>query len=169
VIGLAPGGARNVLADDALRRWPIRRYRELVRRLRIDGHRVVIVGGSGDGWVRDEIGAVDGVVDAVGRTTLTELVGVLGACDVVVTHDSGPMHLALAAGTPLVALFGPTNPAERIPRAAEAVTVLHGGAELPCRPCYDGRTYAACDTRECLHQIEVDGVHRAVKERIIPA
>jgi heptosyltransferase-2 len=168
VVALAPGGARNVLADDALRRWPIRRYGQLAERLRGDGHTVVLTGGPGDEWVREEMPGAGACVDLIGRTSVPELIGVLSAADVVVTHDSGPLHLALMAGVPLVALFGPTNPAEKVPRGGDT-TVLWGGDGLACRPCYDGRTYAVCSSRACLRQIDVVGVHRAVNERIQPA
>jgi len=158
--GLAPGGARNVRADDAVRRWPLQRYVELAERLVAAGHEIVLVGSRGDLWVREAFAGVDRCTDRVGETSLPELLAVLGTCDAVVTHDSGPMHLARIAGTPLVAMFGPTLPQEKVPAGA-AGRILSGGEDLPCRPCYDGRRFADCPAVPCMASIGVGDVVEA--------
>ena len=73
------------------------------------------------------------------RTTLKELVGVIAEARALVTNDSGPMHVAAAVGTPVVAIFGPTNPRRTGPYGA-GHRVLSGRA--PCSPCY---------RRQCIH------------------
>jgi heptosyltransferase II len=166
VVALAPGGAKNLLSDDAQRRWPLPGYRRVAERLLEGGITVAVTGGESDSWVRD---AFDGlpVIDLIGRTGLLDLVAVFVACDAVVTHDSGPLHLAGLAGTPAVALFGPTNPAEKVPRHEKTV-ILWGGEDLPCRPCYDGKFYTPCSTPRCMKEISPEQVYAAVLSVIAP-
>lgn len=78
-----------------------------------------------------------------------------------VTHDTGPLHLACLAGTPTVALFGPTLGAEKVPPYAR-VRVLSAG--LPCAPCYDGRDYASCPEARCMQSLSPEMVSRGVHE-----
>lgn len=159
-VALVPGGARNVLREDRLRRWTVAHYAQVARALAPEAE-VVIVGDENDAWVRP---AFDGspVVDRLGTMTLVETVEFFRGCELTISHDTGPMHLARLAGSPLVALFGPTNPAERLPED-DQTTVLWGGADLACRPCYDGRNYAACGDNVCLSSISPDVVVRAAR------
>lgn len=163
IVGIAPGGARNVLSDDEVRRWPVESYAEMARQLGQDGVRIALTGAPDDEWVREAFADTEGIIDLVGHTTLLELVAALAACDVVVTHDSGPLHLARLAGTPTVALFGPTHPREKVP-PGPSDRVMWSGADLPCCPCYDGRTYAHCPERTCMRAIAVDPVVATVRQ-----
>lgn len=154
---LVPGSAKNPLRDDGLRRWPLEHYVELARRLVAEGRQVVLAGSPDDAWTQEAFSGLD-VADAIGRTSLVELCGLMQHSDLVVTHDGGPLHLALLAGTRLIALFGPTSPHEKVPER-EGVTVLWGGAHLACRPCYDGNDYADCPLNVCLREVSVERVH----------
>jgi lipopolysaccharide heptosyltransferase II len=164
LVALAPGGARNILRDDALRRWPLGSYAELAGRLAEDGMRVVVTGGATDGWVSEAFRGLP-VVDLVGKTTVVGLLGVYAACDAVVTHDSGPLHLAQLARVPIIALFGPTTPSERVLQLSGG-KVFWGGGGLACRPCYDGRGFAPCSSNVCLQEIGVESVHAAIMETV---
>jgi lipopolysaccharide heptosyltransferase II len=160
LIALAPGGARNSARTSPLKRWPLDRYVELARRLLRDGFAVAIVGDAGDDWVRPAFAQSD-VCDMIGKTSLADLPGVLARCAAVVTHDSAPLHLAALVGTPVVALFGPTDPAAFAP-PGERVEVLWPGRALACAPCYDGRDFAACDDNRCMQMIDVESVHARI-------
>lgn len=159
---VAPGGARNLLRDNPLRRWPLSQWVALTRALVAAGHRVVLVGSPED---TDEAAALTAAVPAVtslvGRTTLLELAALLARARLLVSHDSGPMHLAALTRTPTVALFGPTDPAVFVPPGA-AVVVASAAANLPCAPCYDGKGYAACRSNRCLNEVTSVQVMRAV-------
>lgn len=159
-VALAPGGATNLLREDRLRRWPLENYASLARELTARGRSIVLVGAEGDRWVESafEGGAID---SRIGRTSLLELVSLLRACDVVVTHDSGPLHLALLGGGRVVGLFGPTIPSEKVP--PNRATILWGGEDLPCRPCYDGSRYADCVDPICLRSASVTRVLDALE------
>lgn len=164
IVVLAPGGARNLLRDDALRRWPVEHYALLAHALTQRGFQVVLVGAGHDSQFRP---AFDGlpVTDLIGKTSLPELAATFRAANIIVTHDSGALHLARLMRTPVVALFGPTSPLERIPSpecpqpgSHPQALVIWGGAHLPCRPCYDGVHYAACPMNECLRSVSPDQV-----------
>jgi heptosyltransferase-2 len=89
-----------------------------------------------------------------------DLLGIYARADLVITNDSGPLHLAELAGARVIALFGPTNPSEKVLRDGRT-TALWGGERLPCRPCYDGKSYAACKDNVCMKAIPVDEVYQA--------
>lgn len=165
LIVVAPGGGRNVLRDDPLRRWPISEWTATVRSLVQRGFRVAAIGAASDqaegAACRDA-----GAIDLTGRTSLLELTALINAADVVVTHDSGTLHLALMLDRPTVALFGPTVPAERIPKGART-TVLSNASELSCAPCYDGVRYAECALNLCLARVPSVAVTRAVEQQLV--
>jgi heptosyltransferase-2 len=157
---IAPGGARNVLRDDGLRRWPLGHYLDVADQLAGRGLEVVIVGGSGDTRFSRAFRGHQ-VTDMVGKTDLIGLCGVIKSADVLVTHDSGPLHLARLVGTPSVALFGPTDPREKA-TTEDGTVVLWQGTKFPCAPCYDGRGYAQCSRNRCLESISSEEVVRHV-------
>jgi heptosyltransferase-2 len=151
-IVLVPGGARNALREDPLRRWPLESYAALARTLTEDGHEVVVIGARDDAWVSEAFAGI-GVTDLVGTLDLVETLGLLRESDLVIAHDTGPMHLTRLVRTPLLALFGPTIPDEML-SMDESVRVIWGGAHLACRPCYDGRNFARCAANLCLSTVE---------------
>jgi heptosyltransferase-2 len=157
IVALAPGGAKNILRDDQLRRWPLENYVRLAEKLIGDGFQVLITGSQGDEWIQSAFKPLP-VTDLVGQTSISELAALYGRSDLVITHDSGPLHLAVASGQKVIALFGPTVPWEKVPRL-ERVRVLWGGEKLACRPCYDGKNYADCDNNVCLQDLSVEKVY----------
>ncbi|MCC7442838.1 MAG: glycosyltransferase family 9 protein [Bdellovibrionales bacterium] len=160
-VAIAPGGAVNFVRAEALRRWPVASYRSLAEALIARGVRVALTGAPSDVWVRSYFEGL-AVSDFLGSTDLPGLVALYARCGAVVTHDSGPLHLAKLAQVPVVGLFGPTRPSEKLVESGTAA-VFWGGADLPCRPCYDGRNYAKCSDNRCMQSIPVD----AVAERVM--
>ena len=148
---LVPGGARNLLRDDALRRWPTENYAEVARGLLQAGCEVLLSGGPDDRWVREAFAGL-AVEDLIGEFSLVETLGLMHDCDVVLTHDTGPLHLAGLTSAGIVAIFGPTDPRGRLPQRAGTVA-LWGGEGFACRPCYDGQSYAVCHRNECMEQV----------------
>lgn len=163
-VGLFPGG------NAPSRRWPAERFRELASRLTRDGLSTPVFGGQAElertAAVCDGVG---GAVDLGGRTSLAALAGGLLACDVLVTNDSGPMHLAAAVGCPVVVPSGPADPVQTRPLGTPARLV--GRFDLPCVPCVlnecprSGEGYVLPEAeRECMHLITVEEVREAVLE-----
>lgn len=155
---LVPAGARNVLRDDALRRWPIEHYVRLAEVLVSRGCEVVLTGGPDDRWATPHFAGLaaaagpDGFADLMGTLTLVETLALMDSAEVTITHDTGPLHLAGITSTAIVTIFGPTDPHGRLPQRNNAVA-LWGGAGFACRPCYDGRDYAPCEHNGCMAQV----------------
>ena len=163
IVALSPGGAKNLLADDDLRRWPIENYVELAKNMIDVGYEVIITGANSDNWVKKYFEDIS-VVDFVGNTSLIELIGVFQKVDVIVTHDSGPLHLAGLTKTKVIAIFGSTNPLEKIPRRDSVITIWHSD-KLACCPCYDGKYYEKCSSARCMNLVGVnDVVHLIINE-----
>lgn len=97
--------------------------------------------------------------DLAGRTTLRDLAYLYELSDIIITTDSGPMHVSAAVGTPTVALFGPTDPARTGPYG-EGHTVIR--KNLPCSPCF----LKKCKTKECMKGISVEDVLQAVTDKM---
>ncbi len=132
-----PRVALNVGAGRAYKRWPLERWGEAASALMGARVGVVFVGDKNDARDVAKItpGLPDGFADVSGKTTLRALASVLAACDLLVSGDSGPMHLAVAVGTPVVALFGATDPRRHGPYGGRNA-VLHDpapGAMVPGR------------------------------------
>jgi heptosyltransferase-2 len=165
IVALVPGGARNVLRENGLRRWPVQHYADLAERLIADGYDVVLLGGNEDEWVLPAFEGIS-VHNEIGKLDLLGTLSLMHSSALVVSHDTGPMHLARLVRAPLVALFGPTNPRELL-WSDESVTVIWGGAELACRPCYDGREFARCANNVCVSSIAPAEVHEAVTAALL--
>jgi heptosyltransferase-2 len=156
VVGICPGAAFG----PAKRWWP-ERFALLADRLMAEaGVKVVFFGG------RDEIPLIAQIcrglrrqaVSLAGRDTLASFVALAARCAVLVTNDSGALHIASAVGTPVVALFGPTDPRRTAPTAPRVFVIRR---ELPCSPCF--RTACPYPDHPCMRLIAVDDVYAAVR------
>lgn len=99
------------------------------------------------------------VINLSDKTTLRELIAYIRACDIFLTNDSGPMHIASALDVPLLALFGSTSDSTTSP--CKDGTVIH--KHVPCSPCY--RRECPIDFR-CMKQISVEEVYNRLQELI---
>jgi heptosyltransferase-1 len=123
---------------------------------------VIFTGSASD---RLPIGAIQSemkteALNLAGRTTLKQLAYLYQRCTVVISTDTGPMHIAAAMRSPIVVgLFGPTSPLRTGPYG-EGQRVVRAG--VACSPCFKKR----CDDRQCMRQITVDMVYEAVKETL---
>lgn len=160
-IVVAPGGAKNVLVNDLLRRWPIENYGLVISELVRRSYKVLVIGSTSDEWIRPFLPV--GYIDLIGKTDLLDLIAILERSELLITHDSGPLHLAKLAKCRVLALFGPTNPAD-FTSSDEGIEVIWGGAELACRPCFDGKRFACCSNNQCMKSISV----RTVIDRALP-
>lgn len=159
LVGVFPGG------NAPSRRWAADRFRELVRRFALGGSRVVVFGGPAERVLSAEA-AAGGGIDLGGRTDLPLLAAGLAACELVVSNDTGPLHLAAAVGTRTVSLWGAGDPTVTGPPAAAHRVLRH--PELYCVPCVknvcprQGRGEFLADAHnECMQLIGVDEVEAA--------
>ena len=100
---------------------------------------------------------------------LRHLAALISACDVYIGNDTGPMHIAAAVGTPVVALFGSTNHIRSGPYG-DAHTVLQSGINLGCNPCHPGRHPGGCGVGSCavIAGIRMEQVLNAVVAKLLP-
>jgi 3-deoxy-D-manno-octulosonic-acid transferase/heptosyltransferase-1 len=95
-----------------------------------------------------------------GQTSLLDLAYLYKKAQMVITTDSGPMHLAAAVGTPVIALFGPTDPARTGPYGKGHTIIT---AQLPCSPCF----LKKCSTRKCMEDILSEQVFAAIEGKLM--
>ncbi|HUJ78788.1 MAG TPA: glycosyltransferase family 9 protein [Nitrospiria bacterium] len=143
----------------ATKRWPADRFALLADRLTEEqGWRVIFVAGAGD---RAQATAVTVLtrrphLDLSGRTTIPQLAALLRRASLMVTNDSGPMHLAVAVGTPVVALFGPTDPRAVGPYGPGQIVLRKS---IDCSSCTRQRCVRDL---ACLNAISVEEVYASV-------
>jgi heptosyltransferase II len=158
----APVVALNPGATHAVNRWPAARFAELADMIAAKlGGKTVIVGGTDDIPLADEIRTMSRAKPLLlaGRTSLIQLGAVLEKCNVLVSGDTGPLHLATAVGTKTVALFGAADPARTGPVGnGHRVIQAAGVACLPCR----SRTCSNPVYLECMAKITAAMVTDAV-------
>jgi len=152
-IALCPG------ARWGSKQWPLDSFRTLVQKMKSSNVHFAVIGGGEDRAMGEHLGSEERVLDLTGRTTIPEMVEWLRVCSVVITNDTGPMHAAAAVNTPVVALFGPTDPRLTGPYLSRG-KVLHN-QQLPCSPCFQRFCYHTED-RECLHEISPEEVVDAI-------
>lgn len=140
------------------KRWPVDRFGRLASLLPM---RSIVIGSSADAERGREIEASSGgkALSLAGATDLKDLVALLRGARVVITNDSGPLHLAVACKAPTVSLFGATNPQRTGPYGKNNI-VLQSAA--PCAPCYKRR----CKSTRCMAEISVEQVLKAAGKLI---
>ena len=166
--GVTPGTswvAMNVSARWQTKRWPAASFAEIADRLQQEGSgAVVMIGGPDE---RTDVAAVSRMmktpaIDLAGATTVGLLPALLSRASLLITNDSGPMHIAAALGTPVVALFGPTSAARTGPYGPGHRVLT---TELPCRPCLS-RTCQNPIQLECLTRISPEQVIAPVRDQL---
>jgi len=158
LVGLFPGAARG-----PAKRWPTGSYARLGCRLASGaGCRVLVLGTAGERQLCARVAHAAGSrgIDLAGRLNLAELAAALSLCNAVVANDSGGMHLAAAVGTPVVGLFGATDPRVTGPLGEGNRIVLANG-DLARRREIGRSDHAA---QQAMSTIEVDRVYREVTE-----
>jgi heptosyltransferase-2 len=136
------------------------------------GMRVVIVGGPDEASLAAQVAAAAGPasLNLAGRTSLSTLGAVLQRCHTYAGNDSGVTHIAAAVGTPVVAVFGPTNAAAWGPWTGGGAAAVVFQAQLPCSPCvYRGHslgTPEGCPRRTCLELVTPEQVVAAVLAQV---
>ncbi|MBU3667796.1 MAG: lipopolysaccharide heptosyltransferase II [Rhodocyclaceae bacterium] len=139
-LGLTRGARLAVLCPGAefgpAKRWPAEHFATLARDLGALGWTVWVIGSNKDASMGESIRQLsEGVaINLCGRTSLADAIDLLGGADVVVSNDSGLMHVAAALDRPLVALYGSSSPAFTPPLAKRVAILQHA---VPCSPCFE--------------------------------
>lgn len=158
LIGVNPGG------DRLNRRWNPAHFATVTKGLlrAYPPARIVLFGGPGEEhlakYIENSIQSPK-VISLAGKLNLNDLCYIISKLDLLITNDSGPMHIAAATGTPVVAIFGPENPMHLRPYTREALyRVIYN--DVPCRPCRK----ATCEDMICLSSIMPGDVFQACVE-----
>lgn len=135
------------------KRWPAESFAAVVRQLASKNSRIrfAVLGSAQDKPLAKVISdaAPDRCLNLAGTLPLPEMIEWIRACDLMISNDTGPMHVAAALKKPVVAIFGPTDPARTGPygQLDRALRV-----RLPCSPCFDNHC-ASAKPLECLHAV----------------
>ncbi len=148
LIGLAIGAA------DPLKRWSELKYQALADKIRHDFQCKFILLGSINDQNIPWPDSLD-VLDLRGQTSIKELGAVIRSLDILITNDSGPMHLASALQCPVLAIFGPTDEHIYGPFAQDQNIVR---LNLPCAPCMSG--VCLIKTHDCMKDLSVEKVYQ---------
>lgn len=148
------------------RRWGGENFGRTAEKFRKKGYQIVIFGSVCDSHDAETIKKyVHDSLDLTGKTSLREVAGILKQCSLLITADSGLMHLAYATGTPTVSLFGSGIEKKWAPRREKHIVL---NSHLDCSPCTTFGYTPRCHKQvECLHAITVDQVYTAA-EQILP-
>ena len=159
-IAIQPGARWNN------KRWPVQNFAELVRLLAagFPDVRFAILGNDDDKPLGKIVARAEPArcLNLCGRTSLPEMVEWLRLCKLMITNDTGPMHVAAALGKPLVALFGPTEPRRTGPYG-QLENVLR--IDLPCSPCLKSRCHYE-KPNECLNALSSTTVFEFARKKL---
>ena len=157
---LAEAGPYAVLVPGArwkTKIWPAESFGKVASMLPLMS---VIVGAAADRAIADRVVSHSGkkARSLAGETSLGELIEIMRHAEVVMTNDSGPMHIAAALNIPVIAIFGPTSPKRTGPYGAGHI-VLQSRAD--CVPCFRRECK---DNMQCMNEVTPDAVYQAVME-----
>ncbi|MCX7770013.1 MAG: lipopolysaccharide heptosyltransferase II [Proteobacteria bacterium] len=144
--------------------WFKERYMELGKKLVQRGYTIILVGGKDDEVICEDIkiGIQDCVISLAGKTKIDELPVVLKSCNFTISNDSGPMHVSAAVGTPVIGIFGSTNPKTTYPFGYRDL-VIH--KELECSYCLDRECKLKVNRMKCMELITVTDVINKLEEK----
>jgi len=148
------------------KRWLPERFAAVAGALRGEGVQVVFVGSASERAVAEQVrrqtlaGHGPPTLNLAGETTLAAALAVLASCDLLIANDSGPMHLAGALGTPVVAIFGSTNERETYPLTQPGGLQLLKAPGVECSPC---KLRECPIDHRCMTRITVEDVLAAAR------
>ena len=147
------------------KQWDVANFAEVIRQI---GYlapetRIVLTGSPTEESFTEGVSASLPIINLVGKTSILQLGALLERCEVCLTCDSGPMHIAAAVGTPTVALFGPTDPVRHRPYSSGHEVIEKS---VSCRPCYK-RTCQRTDVPYlCMKEISIGEVVNALEIKL---
>jgi ADP-heptose:LPS heptosyltransferase len=142
------------------RRWPLDKFSDLARQLQGQGLTVIVLGGDSERAFGEVVLKSTRGLNLAGATTLAETAAIIKRSILLVSGDSGVLHLAVGLGVPTVSLFGPGRALKWAPRGERHVVL---NKNLPCSPCTTfGYTPTCHKNGRCISEITVDEVFEAV-------
>jgi len=144
------------------RSWSLSNFSTLIEKMtNAYGAHIILIGGKRDIRRVEEIVASlrnnQKVVNLAGKTSITQLLALMEQVNLVITNDSGPLHLAVMMGTPTISFFGPESPLQYGPQGGNHTTLYKGYYCSPCLHVYNEKN-STCENNVCLQDISVDEV-----------
>ena len=162
IIGINAGPSWRV------REWELSKWQNLINKIHSEYDAVIVQFGSNTGDGSSEYDHLNGVQSVARRLNGREGVALIAICDLIITIDSGPVHVAGAVGTPVIGLFGAVNPALRLPPDSPALGLV---SDVPCLFCHHqtphGHWFSGCPNDiACMKKLDYQTVFEAVKSML---
>ena len=147
------------------KRWDISNFATVIHQIArlAPEAKIVLTGSSAEQTLAHALPTSLPAINLIGKTSILELGALLERCEVCLTCDSGPMHIAAAVGTPTVALFGPTDPVRHKPYGAGHTTIEK---LVGCRPCYKRTCHRQDAPHLCMTKIDTAEVVNILEKKI---
>ena len=147
------------------KQWDTTNFAAVIQQIarRAPDTRVVLTGSADELMLAEALPTSLPTINLVGKTSILQLGALLERCEICLTCDSGPMHIAAAVGTPTVALFGPTDPVRHKPYGA-GHTIIEKPVE--CRPCYKRTCHRQDAPHLCMAEIDPTEVVKALGTKL---
>ena len=166
-VGTAPVSKKidgTIVSNDA-KQWDIENWVALAEKLAEDHTQVILVGDKKDAQALENAGLIEncGIQNWTGKTNVAQSAAIISACDLLVCCDTGMLHVADAVGTPLLALFGCTDPGEYCPPQSRNHYIW---LKEPCAPCFATDRAVFCREKTCMKRITVNMVYDEINRLI---
>lgn len=147
------------------KQWDISNFAAVINQISsvLPDVKIVLTGSTAEISLVGELPHSESTVNLVGKTDILQLGALLERCEVCLTCDSGPMHIAAAVGTPTIALFGPTDPRRHQPYGT-GHTVIE--KSVSCRPCYRRSCHRQDTPYLCMEEIKITEVVEALATKL---
>ena len=161
IIGMNPGSFYG-----SAKRWPIENFAKLGIKFANElNAKVFIFGSKKEKFLRNKLSDLTGnnrnIYNFIGKTTLRELIALISKCQLFISNDSGPMHIANALRIPIIAIFGPTNPEQTRPFHPPFRIIQK---KVSCAPC----KYRNCPlNHKCMRDINPEEVFEISKDLLL--
>jgi heptosyltransferase-2 len=154
----------NIGSAVVTKRWSTERFAEVADILAGDGYKIVFFGGTMDeAMVSEAVAAMKTrSFVATGKFTIGALAAAMSRCSLIITNDSGPMHVAISQRVPIVAMYGPSNPKLYGPYTKNAIIVT---AQPPCQGCAKAMRHT-CSDMQCMTRLSVEQVVSAAEKML---
>lgn len=169
LVAIAPGAGASWGLDAKFKHWPALNFSKLIEKIVTQlGAKVILLGEPLERPIADFIksSTKSSFIDLVGKTELTQLIALISNCQILVTNDGGPMHIAVAVGIKSVSIFGPVDEIVYgpYPESSKHIVIKNN---IQCRPCYREFKLPVCPiNKQCLNSITVDEVFDATRRLI---
>lgn len=157
--------AINIGTTWQTKQWKIKNFSALTKYItKIKQNiKIIITGSVKEQNLSQELPISDRIVNLVGKTNILQLGALLEKCELCITCDSGPMHIAAAVRTPTIALFGPTDPLRHRPYGIDHNIIEK---QVSCRPCYKRKCNRKDEQNVCMNKISVEEVAKEITRKL---